>query len=77
LIGGAALAHGEKIDSVQYVSLSLSIRTDETIDACAQVKLGLGNILVIQYGEVSEYHLPIFSTQRYEKVRKNSEIIGK
>ena len=52
----AALAHRQEVDGIQHVGLPLTVVSDETIDARREVKICLGNVLIVKYGEPCEYH---------------------
>ena len=46
----------EDMDGIKHIRLSLTIAADEAIQLRREVQLRLGNVLIIEYGKVCQYH---------------------
>ena len=64
LTGCAALAECEKKNGIQKVRLAFTILTDETVQLRREDKVGLSDVLVVKYGDVTECHNAFFAEKQ-------------
>jgi len=69
---GGTLAERKIIDSIQQIGLPHPILSDETIHLVRKVKFHLFQILIVQYGNMLQYHGPIiFSGHKNNHKKEN------